>query len=232
MDVDSLPKCVWMSAGLVTYKLCDRDYECHLCPFDQAMRGEGEDMSLEDLPPPQVELSNFYHPCHVWIKVETPEKVVMGIDGLLSTILCHINSVILPNSGDTFSKNDTLCHIVERRGIVPLLSPISGTVISTNIALKKRPELLIQDPFKGGFLLKMKPKNLEKDIRDLFYGEKAIEWLKKEQKRVFNVLSFITERKDLGKTMQDGGKKVISFVCDLTEKDYVKLIEHFMRLSR
>ena len=31
--------CVWMSAGLVAYKLCDRGFECEGCPFDQAMRG-------------------------------------------------------------------------------------------------------------------------------------------------------------------------------------------------
>lgn len=36
--------CVWMSAGLVAYKLCDRGFECESCPFDQAMRGA--------LPPP------------------------------------------------------------------------------------------------------------------------------------------------------------------------------------
>lgn len=31
--------CVWMSAGLVAYKLCDRGFECEGCPFDRAMRG-------------------------------------------------------------------------------------------------------------------------------------------------------------------------------------------------
>ncbi len=31
--------CVWMSAGLVAWKLCDRGFECESCPFDQAMRG-------------------------------------------------------------------------------------------------------------------------------------------------------------------------------------------------
>jgi hypothetical protein len=34
---DALP-CVWMSAGLVAFKLCDREGECEGCPFDRAMR--------------------------------------------------------------------------------------------------------------------------------------------------------------------------------------------------
>ncbi len=31
--------CVWMSAGLVAFKLCDREGECEGCPFDRAMQG-------------------------------------------------------------------------------------------------------------------------------------------------------------------------------------------------
>ena len=30
--------CVWMSAGLVAFKLCDREGECEGCPFDRVMR--------------------------------------------------------------------------------------------------------------------------------------------------------------------------------------------------
>jgi hypothetical protein len=30
--------CVWMAAGLVAYKLCDRDLDCDGCPFDRAFR--------------------------------------------------------------------------------------------------------------------------------------------------------------------------------------------------
>jgi hypothetical protein len=33
--------CVWMSAGLVSFKLCDREGECEGCPFDRAMMGRG-----------------------------------------------------------------------------------------------------------------------------------------------------------------------------------------------
>ena len=35
---DSLP-CIWMSAGLLRYRLCDREYDCEHCPLDAALRG-------------------------------------------------------------------------------------------------------------------------------------------------------------------------------------------------
>lgn len=29
--------CIWMEAGVVKYKLCDHNFDCNTCPFDQAM---------------------------------------------------------------------------------------------------------------------------------------------------------------------------------------------------
>lgn len=33
-------QCVWMQAGVVGYKLCDREFDCDRCPFDAALHGE------------------------------------------------------------------------------------------------------------------------------------------------------------------------------------------------
>ncbi|MGB2690501.1 MAG: hypothetical protein WBC36_16085, partial [Desulfobacterales bacterium] len=30
-------KCVWMRAGVINLRLCDYDYDCYHCPFDEAM---------------------------------------------------------------------------------------------------------------------------------------------------------------------------------------------------
>lgn len=32
--------CIWMDAGLVNYKLCDRNFECDFCPFERIMRSQ------------------------------------------------------------------------------------------------------------------------------------------------------------------------------------------------
>lgn len=39
--------CVWMEAGLVNERMCDRHYDCHHCPFDRAMRSA---MDAQDPP--------------------------------------------------------------------------------------------------------------------------------------------------------------------------------------
>ena len=45
--------CIWMNAGLVAYKLCDREFKCEECPVDDLMRKESE---LKDQHP----LSSLY----------------------------------------------------------------------------------------------------------------------------------------------------------------------------
>ena len=34
----TLRKCIWMASGSVSYKLCNLDYNCEVCPFDRAIR--------------------------------------------------------------------------------------------------------------------------------------------------------------------------------------------------
>ncbi len=35
--IESKKRCIWMDAGVVQFKLCDKDFDCLACPFDQAM---------------------------------------------------------------------------------------------------------------------------------------------------------------------------------------------------
>lgn len=42
--------CIWVDAGLVSYKLCDRAFECEDCPFDQVMRRQSSPASIPVTP--------------------------------------------------------------------------------------------------------------------------------------------------------------------------------------
>lgn len=223
-------RCVWMTAGLVVYKLCDREYECSLCPFDRAMRGEYEYHEKDETSFFTIELFNFYHPAHLWVRVENPSKVIVGIDNFLATIVSKIKSVVFPNPGDTFFQNEIFCHLVEERGILPLPSPISGVVLSINTSLKKKPELLALDPLKEGFLVKIKPLNFERDVKNLLSGKEAIEWLRKEEKKLVEFLFGVTQKEELGPTMQDGGVRTLpSIISELSEKNYLKLLDSILK---
>lgn len=225
-------KCIWMTAGLVLYKLCDRGYNCGLCPFDQAMRGEFEEAEPVEGPILAMEPLAFYHPCHLWVRIETPHKVLLGIDSLLASMLSGIKAIVFPNVGDSFSQNEPFCHIIEKRAIIPLPCPISGTVTVTNLALKRKLELLKESPYEFGFLVKMRPENLERDVRGLFFGKEARSWLRREEKKILDLLCSFSGEEALGPTMQDGGEQILSLALELPEEQFMTVVERLVKVER
>lgn len=216
-------KCVWMTTGLISYKLCDRNFRCEFCPFDQALKndegaadrvpdseGNGPEGSVAADPSGRIGGSLFYHPDHCWAKVETTERVRIGIDDLLAQLMTHIQVVILPQVGNFISQGECCAHIIQEEYILAVVSPLSGSIQAVNPRLKKKPELVIDDPQGDGWLLTIKPENPENDLQNLLFGRKALLWYQREEKEILSRAESILKQypNAVGPTMQDGGVRV------------------------
>ena len=223
-------KCVWMATGFISYKLCDRSYQCEICPFDQAIRNE--DLSENDLGTPfgkvspsenngmegalksdsstRINGSIFYHPDHCWAQVKNPETVKVGIDELLSRLMMDVKVVILPQAGNFSGQGECFAHIIRDDYILPVISPLSGTVQTVNPRLKKEPELIITDPRGDGWLITIKPGNLENDLKKLLFGRQALSWYQQEEKKILSRVDSMPKHNPgtVGLTMQDGGVRI------------------------
>lgn len=258
-------KCVWMTAGLISYKLCKYDLQCEKCPLDWELRnlspapsfgsttsmeakhqrpeetgptpplerkveGEGEG-GKEDPSHLNIKESLFYHPGHTWIKVEKADEVRVGIDNFLGGLIGKIDVVVLPLSGRRVIQGETLCSIILEEGIMDIKSPVSGSILSVNKKLKDQPELISQDPLGKGFLLTLKPRDLQRDKRNFFFGEEAFTWCRKEWERFKEVA--ISElhhgQERLGMTMQDGGIKLREIKKLIEPERYIRLVNAFLR---
>ena len=130
-----LLKCIWMMSGTVTFKLCDRDYDCEHCAFYQAWletkenrcKARGNRLS----PTPSwtrrngytVPLGNqeyigdvFLHPAHVWARVEEQGKVRIGLDDFAQRLVGRIYSVGLPVAETRVSNGNGCWRIVHAAG--------------------------------------------------------------------------------------------------------------------
>ena len=106
--------CVWMTAGMVAYKLCTRDYDCENCPLDVALRGAdnvsrvetgagthpapvtGEKQSTSarwDFP-----ADRRYHACHSWVLPLSGRRVRCGVDAFAAHLLGQVTSVVFPTA--------------------------------------------------------------------------------------------------------------------------------------
>ena len=216
-------KCVWMTTGLISYKLCERNYQCEFCPFDQAIKneesGEGDlqesesdwtEGSLKTDLSARISGSFFYHPDHCWVKVENSEKVRIGIDDLLTQLITNIQVVILPQVGSLVGQGECCAHIIQEDYILPVVSPLSGSIQTINPRLKKKPELITDDPRGYGWLIMITPENLESDLKNLLFGRKALLWYQREEKEILARTDLMLKQNPqaVGPTMQDGGVRI------------------------
>ena len=237
-------QCVWMTTGLIAYKLCTRDFRCEECDFDRVMRNESVGGSGPDCRRPvldaereAVELSRlmheslFYHQHHCWAQVEDPDQVRIGIDGILAQLVGIIKAVVLPKEGEKIKQGHCFSHLIHERHIMPLISPLSGSVLSVNTDLKKRPALVGSDPWQGGWLLTIKPDSLEHDLQTLLFGKRARKWYQKREREVVAARTALRNRSEthLGPTMQDGGETITGLAAVLTSEQYYHILESLCR---
>lgn len=92
---------------------------------------------------------------HEWIRVSGDEGVV-GITEFAQNQLGDIVYVELPKIGDRFEANDPFGSVESVKSVNELFIPISGEVVEINETLADAPELVNSDPYKDGWMIKIK----------------------------------------------------------------------------
>jgi len=95
---------------------------------------------------------------HEWIAVEGDIGTI-GITEYAQEQLGDIVSVEFPKIGFEFSAGDSLALIDSMKTTSDLYAPVSGEITEVNSQLEERPELMNEDPFGEGWILKLKIKD-------------------------------------------------------------------------
>ena len=94
---------------------------------------------------------------HEWVKVEDIEsgEALIGITDYAQDQLGDIVYLELPQSGAVVKQLDKMGEVESVKAVSDLFSPISGNVIESNTALNDHPELVNEDPFGKGWLIRV-----------------------------------------------------------------------------
>ncbi len=112
-----------------------------------------------------------------WVKVEG-DKVRVGITDYAQKQLREVVYAELPDSGTTLKQGEPYGTVESVKAVSDLIAPVSGTVEDVNEEVQSSPEILNEDPFKKGWLLVIKPSNLEAELAKIMNFNKAVEWHK------------------------------------------------------
>ncbi len=93
---------------------------------------------------------------HEWVRV-VDDWVEIGVTDYAQDALGEIVFVELPGEGDEITIGDSFGGIESTKSVSDLYSPISGEIIEINEALLDSPEIINEDPYGGGWIVRVKP---------------------------------------------------------------------------
>jgi glycine cleavage system H protein len=91
---------------------------------------------------------------HEWIRVEGNEAYV-GITDYAQSELGEIVYVDIPTLGETLDKEGVFGTIEAVKTVSDLFMPVSGEVLEINAGLEDKPELVNEDAYGEGWLIKI-----------------------------------------------------------------------------
>jgi glycine cleavage system H protein len=109
----------------------------------------------------------LYAPTHEWVRPDGDEATI-GISDYAQHALGDVVFAELPEVGTTLNKGQPLGVVESVKAASDVYAPISGEVIEVNEALLDAPETLNTDPYGEGWMLKLRPSNLDGERAALF----------------------------------------------------------------
>jgi len=222
-----------MDAGLISYRLCDRNLDCDNCLFDRVMRGktDGLEQFLQAsmprvvrgprfLPGFGLDPRCFYSGNHLWFRVEEKANLKIGLDHFGSQLLGAISTVDTPEEGTELSA-DTPIRISNELGEVELVSPVSGKVVWNNPGPRRTPSLIADDPYDRGSMLTVESADLVGSLKSLHFGRSAEVWLQHEVEELAGdviALAF-DEHPAVGTTATDGGELIADYLAVIRRQE-------------
>lgn len=126
----------------------------------------------------------YYHEEDTWVKVEPDGNVRIGMTDFYQKMAGDTTYVDLPFEGDVIKQGETCGKVQSAKWVGKFVAPISGEIIEVNSKLEDDCTLINKDPYGEGWIIKVKPSNLDEELKSLYYGDKVEPWLTKKIEEV------------------------------------------------
>jgi glycine cleavage system H protein len=96
-----------------------------------------------------------YHPEHDWARIEGDEAV-LGITWHAQDALGEVVHYEPPEPGQTIAKDSSYGEVESVKAVSDLISPLSGEVLEVNQEVVDAPELVNDEPYGRGWLVRIR----------------------------------------------------------------------------
>jgi glycine cleavage system H protein len=117
---------------------------------------------------------------HEWVGLDNDQIATIGITDFAQESLGDITYVQLPKEGEEIRKNDPFGVVESVKAVSDLYAPVTGRVVEVNQPLLNAPELINEDPYNDGWLIKVEMKETS-DVDDLMSAEDYKGYVEEQQ---------------------------------------------------
>jgi glycine cleavage system H protein len=100
----------------------------------------------------------LYHPEHDWARIEEgdPGHATLGITWYAQDALGEVVFFDPPSVGATLAKDEPYTEVESVKAVSDVIAPLSGEIVEVNQALAESPAIINEDPYGGGWLVKVR----------------------------------------------------------------------------
>ncbi|MEK7250522.1 MAG: glycine cleavage system protein H, partial [Bacteroidota bacterium] len=124
--------------------------------------------------------------------------------------------------GARIGQGETGWELLDDSKSIAMLSPVNGEVIAVNEEIIKSPDLINQDPYEKGWLLKVRAPRMKTDLKNLLHGKLAGAWIEETVDALRERISG-----DLGVVLQDGGVPVVGIAKSISPDKWDEIVSEF-----
>jgi glycine cleavage system H protein len=99
-----------------------------------------------------------YHPEHDWARIEGDEAT-FGITWYAQDALGEVVFYEPPEAGTNTTKDESYAEVESVKAVSDVYAPLSGEIVAVNEAMSDSPELVNEDPYGEGWLVRVKLSN-------------------------------------------------------------------------
>jgi glycine cleavage system H protein len=114
-----------------------------------------------------------YSKDHEWVSV-SDDVAAIGITDYAQHSLGDVVYIDMPRVGDKFSTHEAFGSVESVKAVSEIFTPIAGEIVEVNEGLNDTPEAVNNDPYTGGWMIKIKmdnPNEADKLLSSVEYEE-------------------------------------------------------------
>jgi glycine cleavage system H protein len=166
---------------------------------------------------------------HTWVGLESSGQAHIGMDDFVQRLIGRIDGIDLPAVGQEVRRGEKLFSLRQGRREAVFTAPMDGVVGSVNETLAKHPEAVKDDPYTQGWICRLSPKNLARNLKQLFIAEETATWLNKEVRRFQEFFAARpVESMALGQVLQDGGQPTDGVLELMDDETWLMFTKDFL----